>query len=57
MKKKQGKRESKSKTESRSFAAQPKAIVHNSEPCPICGVPVDRRRMKPHMVRFHGAAG
>ena len=57
MKKKHGKRDKKGKTEAKSFAVQPKAIAHNSVPCPICGVPVDRKRMKPHMVRFHGAAG
>jgi hypothetical protein len=57
MKKDQGKRAKKKvKTESKLLAAQPQAVAHNTTPCPICGVPVDRKRMKPHMMRFHGAA-
>jgi len=45
------------KAESRKLAAQPKLSLDDWVACGICGAPVDRKRMKFHMVRFHGAAG
>ena len=35
---------------------QPLAELNGNVPCPICGHPVDAKRMHPHMVRFHGVA-
>ena len=38
-----------------SLDSQPQAITGATVPCPICGAPVNPRRMQPHMVRFHQA--
>src|ERR1035438_9342205 len=35
---------------------QPVSDSSGTVSCPICGHPVDPRRMHPHMVRFHGVA-
>jgi hypothetical protein len=39
-----------------SLREQPIAESSETVKCPICGHPVDPKRMHPHMVRFHGAA-
>jgi hypothetical protein len=36
-----------------SLLEQPIAESHGALPCPICGHPVDPKRLHPHMVRFH----
>lgn len=41
---------------SQPLLEQPVADSLLTTPCPICGHPVDRKRMHFHMVRFHGAA-
>ena len=49
------KREAGKKAESRQLAAQPTLNLDDRVACGICGAPVDRKRMKFHIVRFHGA--
>jgi hypothetical protein len=55
MKGKYERREAGKKAESRQLAAQPTLNLDDRVACVICGAPVDRKRMKFHMVRFHGA--
>ena len=39
-----------------SLLEQPTLETATTVPCPICGHPVDPKRMHFHMVRFHGAS-
>jgi hypothetical protein len=48
----QGKR----KQNTESLLEQPIADSTGAVPCPLCGHPVDPKRLHPHMVRFHGVA-
>ena len=40
--------------EAGTFKEQPEALGRKDLKCPICGVPVDRKRLEAHKVRFHG---
>ena len=55
MKRNYERREPGKKAESRKLAAQPKLNLDDWVPCGTCGTPVERKRIKFHMVRFHGA--
>jgi hypothetical protein len=46
----------KKQPQSSSMAEQPVAESSGTVPCKLCGLLVDRKRLQPHMVRFHGAA-
>ena len=39
---------------SERWIEQPVAESNGAVTCPICGHPVDPKRMQPHMLRFHG---
>jgi len=40
---------------SQRWKEQPLADLSSTVACPICGHPVDDKRMQPHMLRFHSA--
>ena len=39
-----------------SLSEQPVADKSGTVPCEICGLPVDRKRLQAHRIRFHGAS-
>ena len=39
-----------------SISEQPVADLSGTVPCKVCGHPVDEKRLRVHMVRFHGGS-